>query len=101
MSYGRGTAYGGGSCDSFISSCQLQMHRYIYDFVPSRKMKELILINHDQARLENNNPVTTENQTPSLGTVCTCESCDHDLARDCLKVRCICCKEYNHSMVLD
>jgi hypothetical protein len=48
MSYGRGRAYGGGSCDSFISCCQLQMHRYIYDFVPSRKMKELILINHDQ-----------------------------------------------------
>jgi hypothetical protein len=55
-----------------------------------------------ESRLEkNNNPVTTENQTTSLDTVCTCESCDHDLARDCLKVRCICCKEYNHSKVLD
>ena len=32
MSYGRGRGYGGGSCDSFISCCQLQMHRYIYDF---------------------------------------------------------------------
>jgi hypothetical protein len=48
MSYGRGRDYDGGSCDSFISCCQLQMHRYIYDFVPSRKMKELIFINHDQ-----------------------------------------------------
>ena len=24
------------------------MHRYIYVFVPSRKMKKLIFINHDQ-----------------------------------------------------
>lgn len=55
-----------------------------------------------ESRLEkNNNPVTTESQTPSLDTVCTFESCDHDHARDCLKVRCICCKEYNDSMVLD
>jgi len=48
MSNGRGSSYAYGSCDSFISCSQLQMHRYIYDFVPSRKMKELILINHDQ-----------------------------------------------------
>jgi hypothetical protein len=41
-----------------------------------------------------------ENST-SLASVCTCQSCNHGLARDCLKVRCICCKDYNHSMVLD
>ena len=45
MSYDRGRGYGGGSCDSFISCCQLQMHRYIYDFVPLGKMKELIFSN--------------------------------------------------------
>ena len=33
--------------------------------------------------------------------MCACKSCDHDLARDCLKVRCTCCKENDHSMVLD
>gem|GEM_PF-2323886 len=44
MSYDRGRDYDGGSRDSFISCCQLQMHRYIYDFVPSRKMKELIFL---------------------------------------------------------
>ncbi|MFZ0893610.1 MAG: hypothetical protein WAZ77_03820 [Candidatus Nitrosopolaris sp.] len=55
-----------------------------------------------ESRLEkNNNPVAAENRTPSLDTVCTCERCDHDLARDCLKVSCTCCKEYNHSKVLD
>jgi hypothetical protein len=48
MSSGRGRGNGGGSCDSFISCSQPQMHRYIYDFVPSRKMMELILTNHDQ-----------------------------------------------------
>jgi hypothetical protein len=48
MNYGRGRGNGGGSCDSFICCSQLQMHRYIYDFVPSRKMMELILTNHDQ-----------------------------------------------------
>jgi hypothetical protein len=37
----------------------------------------------------------------SLDSVCTCQRCDHGLARDCLKVECICCKDYNHSMVLD
>jgi hypothetical protein len=48
MSNGRGRDIGDSSCDSFISCCPLQIHRYIYDFVPSRKMMELILINHDQ-----------------------------------------------------
>jgi transcription elongation factor Elf1 len=37
----------------------------------------------------------------SLDSVCTCQTCDHGLARDCLKVECICCKDCNHSMVLD
>ncbi|MDP9290282.1 MAG: hypothetical protein M3P08_19090 [Thermoproteota archaeon] len=44
MSYDRGRDYDGGSRDSFISCSQLQIHRYIYDFVPSRKMKELIFL---------------------------------------------------------
>src|SRR5437667_11680202 len=48
MNYGRGRDYRGGSCDSFISCSLLQIHRYIYDFVPLRKMKELIFINYDQ-----------------------------------------------------
>ncbi len=36
-----------------------------------------------------------------VDSVCTCQSCNHGLARDCLKFRCVCCKDYNHSMVLD
>ncbi|HEY5631168.1 MAG TPA: hypothetical protein VIR31_03490 [Nitrososphaeraceae archaeon] len=43
---------------------------------------------------------TTEYQLP-LDSACTCKRCDHGLGRDCLKVKCTCCKEYNHSMVLD
>jgi dienelactone hydrolase len=47
-------------------------------------------------------PTTRPAENPtSLDSVCTCQTCDHGLARDCLKVRCICCKDYNHSMVLD
>jgi len=50
---------------------------------------------------KNRNPVATENQAPSFDSVCTCDGCDHEFARDCLKAKCICCKEYNHSMVLN
>ena len=47
-------------------------------------------------------PTTGAAENPtSLDSVCTCQSCNHGLARDCLKVRCVCCKDYNHSMVLD
>lgn len=38
---------------------------------------------------------------PWFDSTCTCKTCDHDLVRDCLKIRCTCCKEYDHSMVLD
>jgi hypothetical protein len=38
---------------------------------------------------------------PWFDNTCTCKGCDHDLARDCLKVRCTCCKGNDHSMVLD
>jgi hypothetical protein len=36
MKYGIGRDYSGGGCDSFISRSQLEMHRYIYDFVHSK-----------------------------------------------------------------
>jgi hypothetical protein len=34
-------------------------------------------------------------------SVCTCKSCDHRTAGDCMKANCNCCKDVNHSMVLD
>ncbi len=37
----------------------------------------------------------------SRDTVCSCKNCNHGLARDCLKLRCTCCKKYDHNMVLD
>lgn len=37
----------------------------------------------------------------SRDTVCTCQECDHDLARDCIKLKCTCCKADTHSMILD
>ena len=37
----------------------------------------------------------------SRDTVCTCQECNHDLARDCIKLKCTCCKADAHSMILD
>ena len=37
----------------------------------------------------------------SRDTVCTCQECNHDLARDCIKLKCTCCKADTHSMILD
>src|SRR5574342_1029260 len=37
----------------------------------------------------------------SRDTVCTCQTCDHNLARDCLKINCECCSQESHSMILD
>jgi len=34
-------------------------------------------------------------------TACTCKECDHGLARDCLKIKCECCNQESHSMILD
>ncbi len=37
----------------------------------------------------------------SRDTVCTCQECNHNLARDCIKLKCTCCKTDTHSMILD
>jgi len=37
----------------------------------------------------------------SRDTVCTCQECNHNLARDCIKLKCNCCKADTHSMILD
>lgn len=37
----------------------------------------------------------------SRDTVCTCKTCNHNLGRDCIKLKCICCKADDHSMILD
>jgi hypothetical protein len=34
-------------------------------------------------------------------SICNCASCNHKIASECIKVNCSCCKEINHSMVLD
>ena len=33
--------------------------------------------------------------------VCTCKTCNHGIARDCIKLACNCCKDDDHMMVLD
>ena len=33
--------------------------------------------------------------------ICVCKSCQHDFARDCIKVYCTCCKKDEHAMILD
>lgn len=42
----------------------------------------------------------TRKQMPR-DVVCTCKACNHDIARDCIKLKCDCCKYDDHSMVLD
>ena len=34
-------------------------------------------------------------------SICTCKSCNHRIAPDCIKANCNCCTDSNHSMVLD
>jgi hypothetical protein len=34
-------------------------------------------------------------------SICNCASCNHKVALECIKANCSCCKEINHSMVLD
>ena len=34
-------------------------------------------------------------------SVCTCKSCNHRIAPDCITANCSCCIDANHSMVLD
>ena len=34
-------------------------------------------------------------------SACTCKTCDHKIAADCIKSNCDCCTDANHSMVLD
>jgi hypothetical protein len=43
----------------------------------------------------------TTKATEFVDSVCTCTSCDHKIASECLKTNCTCCKEIDHSMVLD
>ncbi len=38
---------------------------------------------------------------PSRDSICTCKTCNHEIARDCLKSSCSCCKEADHSMIMD
>jgi hypothetical protein len=38
---------------------------------------------------------------PSRDAICTCKTCNHEIARDCLKSNCSCCKETDHSMIMD
>jgi hypothetical protein len=43
----------------------------------------------------------TAKATGFSDSICNCTSCDHKVASDCMKVNCSCCREINHSMVLD
>lgn len=45
--------------------------------------------------------VKSEQNEISRDTVCTCKRCNHDLARDCVKLKCTCCQSDDHSMILD
>jgi len=47
------------------------------------------------------NKQSTPQDQVSRDTVCTCQECNHNLARDCIKLKCTCCKADTHSMILD
>jgi len=34
-------------------------------------------------------------------SICNCTSCNHKVASESMKVNCSCCREINHSIVLD
>jgi hypothetical protein len=38
---------------------------------------------------------------PSRDSICTCKTCNHQIARDCLKSDCSCCKGTDHSLIMD
>ena len=50
---------------------------------------------------ESKDPKPEEYGRSSRDAICTCKSCNHEIARDCLKSDCNCCKEADHSMIMD
>jgi hypothetical protein len=50
---------------------------------------------------ENKGAGPQEHSYPSRDAICTCKTCNHEIARDCLKSDCSCCKETDHSMIMD
>ena len=51
----------------------------------------------------NKSPKSKNDKSEQLSrdTICTCQKCNHDMARDCMKIKCMCCNKASHSMVLD
>lgn len=51
----------------------------------------------------NKSPKSKNDKSEQLSrdTVCTCQECNHDMARDCMKIKCMCCNKASHSMILD
>jgi hypothetical protein len=47
------------------------------------------------------NLADTSKATEFSDSVCTCVSCDHKITSECIKASCSCCRDINHSMVLD
>jgi hypothetical protein len=42
-----------------------------------------------------------DHSSTSRDAICTCKMCIHEIARDCLKADCSCCKETDHLMIMD
>jgi len=56
-----------------------------------------ILMNID----DNKGMEPQDHSRPSRDAICTCKMCIHEIARDCLKADCSCCKETDHLMIMD
>lgn len=50
---------------------------------------------------ENKGMDPQDHSHPSRDAICTCKTCIHEIARDCLKADCSCCKETDHLMIMD
>jgi hypothetical protein len=47
----------------------------------------------------NNN--TKPHSSGFYDSVCTCRKCKHNMAKECFKLKCICCNISEHSMIMD
>jgi hypothetical protein len=45
--------------------------------------------------------MNTAKPTQFGDSACTCKSCNHKIALECIDANCTCCRESDHSMVLD
>jgi Zn finger protein HypA/HybF involved in hydrogenase expression len=56
---------------------------------------------HIKVKLDDTHSNDTHSNIQFGDSVCTCKSCNHRIALDCIDANCTCCSRSDHSMVLD